>query len=97
MIIGRVIAVDSTHVKAYSQRSRDNKIGRSDPDARVGRGKRDFILGYRVQTACCARSEMPLAFAVAPMQRERQDLFQASPFDLGLLPLFQILAHPTTI
>ena len=36
VIIGRVIAVDSTHVKAYSQRSRDNKIGSSDPDARWG-------------------------------------------------------------
>jgi transposase len=66
VIMGRVVAVDSTHMEAYSQRGRDNKTGRSDPDARVGRGRRGFILGYRVHTACCAESEMPLAFQVAP-------------------------------
>ena len=59
VVKGEVVAVDSTHVKAYSQRSHDNRIGRSDPAARVGRGKRGFILGYRVHTACCADSEMP--------------------------------------
>jgi len=63
---GDVIAVDSTHVDAYSQRAPDNRTGKSDPEARVGRGKRGFILGYRVHTACCAESEMPLAFTVAP-------------------------------
>ena len=63
---GEVIAVESTHVDAYSQRAPDNRTGRSDPEARVGRGRRGFILGYRVHTACCAESEMPLAFTVAP-------------------------------
>ena len=63
---GKVVAVDSTHLLAYSQRSMDNQTGRSDPDARVGRGKRGFILGYRVHTACCADSELPLAYRVAP-------------------------------
>ena len=62
-IIGKVIAVDSTHLKAYSGRAMDNRTGRSDPDARVGRGRRGFILGYRVHTACCADSELPIAFA----------------------------------
>lgn len=66
VVKGKVVAVDSTHVQAYSQRSMDNRSGRSDPDARVGRGKRGFILGYRVHTACCADSELPLAFRVAP-------------------------------
>jgi len=65
-IIGKVLAVDSTHLKAYSGRAMDNGTGRSDPDARVGRGRRGFILGYRVHTACCADSELPLAFTVAP-------------------------------
>jgi transposase len=46
---GDIIAVDSTHVKAYSQRSKDNRTGRSDLEARVGRGNRGFILGYRVR------------------------------------------------
>jgi hypothetical protein len=54
-----VIAVDSTHVDAYSQRAPDNRTGRSDPEARVGRGKRGFILGYRVHTAYCARAVSP--------------------------------------
>jgi transposase len=49
---GEVVAVDSTHVHAYSQRNLDNRTGKSDPEARVGRGRRGFILGYRVHTAC---------------------------------------------
>jgi hypothetical protein len=65
-LIGRVLAVDSTHIEAYSGRAMDKRTGRSDPDARVGRGRRGFILGYRVHTACCADSELPLAFTVAP-------------------------------
>jgi len=73
---GEVVAVDSTHLEAYSQRSHDNKTGRSDPDARVGRGKRGFILGYRVHTACCAESEMPLAFTVAPCNENDKTYFK---------------------
>ena len=65
-MIGRVVAVDSTHIEAYSGRAMDNVSGRSDPDARVGRGRRGFILGYRVHTVCCADSELPIAFTVAP-------------------------------
>jgi transposase len=76
MVKGEIIAVDSTHVEAYSQRARDNKTGRSDPDARVGRGKRGFILGYRVHTACCASSEMPLAFTVAPCNMNDKSYFK---------------------
>jgi transposase len=63
---GEVVALDSTTIKAYSQRSFDNKSGKSDCEARVGRGRRGFILGYKVHTACCATSELPLAFNVEP-------------------------------
>jgi len=63
---GEVIAVDSTAVKAYSQRDLENKRGKSDREARVGRGRRGFTLGYKVHTACCATSELPLAFTVEP-------------------------------
>ena len=66
---GEVVAIDSTAVKAYSQRSLDNKSGKSDRQARVGRGRRGFILGYKVHTACCANSELPLAFTVEPCNR----------------------------
>ena len=65
-MIGRVVAVDSTHIEAYSGRAMDNVSGRSDPDARVGRGRRGLVLGYRVHTVCCADSELPIAFTVAP-------------------------------
>jgi len=47
---GNVIAVDSTHVDAYSQRAADNRTGRSDPEARVGRGKRGFARARRVSS-----------------------------------------------
>lgn len=66
---GEVVAVDSTAVKAYSQRSLDNKSGKSDHEARVGRGRRGFLLGYKVHTACCTSSELPLAFTVEPCNR----------------------------
>ncbi len=73
---GDVIAVDSTHVEAYSQRASDNRTGKSDPEARVGRGRRGFILGYRVHTACCVESEMPLAFTVAPCNENDKVYFK---------------------
>ena len=66
VMIGKVVAVDSTHIVAYSARAMDNASGRSDPDARVGRGRRGFVLGYRVHTVCCADSELPIAYTVAP-------------------------------
>jgi transposase len=71
-----VVAVDSTHVDAYSRRAPDNRTGKSDPEARVGRGKRGFTLGYRVHTACCAESEMPLAFTVAPCNENDKTYFR---------------------
>ena len=66
VVKGEVVAVDSTAVKAYSQRDLENKRGKSDLEARVGRGRRGFVLGYKVHTVCCATSELPLAFTVAP-------------------------------
>jgi len=76
VMIGRVVAVDSTHVVAYSGRAMDNRVGGSDPDARVGRGRRGFILGYRVHTVCCADSELPIAFTVAPCNENDKLYFE---------------------
>jgi len=73
---GEVVALDSTAVKAYSQRSLDNKTGKSDYDARVGRARRGFIRGYKVHTACCASSELPLAFMVEPCNRNDKCFIQ---------------------
>jgi len=30
------------------------------------RARRDFLLGYKVHTACCTSSELPIAFTVQP-------------------------------
>jgi IS5 family transposase len=87
IVKGDVVAVDSTHVHAYSQRASDNRTGRSDPEARVGRGRRGFILGYRVHTACCADSELPLAFTAAPCNMNDKTYFKpllAKVHDLGI-------------
>ena len=73
---GEVVALDSTAVKAYSQRSLDNRTGKSDREARVGRARRGFILGYKVHTACCASSELPLAFTVEPCNRNDKCFIQ---------------------
>jgi transposase len=66
VVKGEVVAVDGTAIKAFSQRSLDNKTGKSDNEARVGRGRRGFTLGYKVHAACCTGSELPLALTVAP-------------------------------
>jgi len=76
VMIGKVVAVDSTHVVACSGRAMDNRVGGSDPDARVGRGRRGFILGYRVHTVCCADSELPIAFTVAPCNENDKLYFE---------------------
>jgi transposase len=75
-LICKVVAVDSTHIEAYSGRAMDNHVGRSDPEARVGRGRRGFILGYRVHMICCADSELPIAFTVAPCNENDKVYFE---------------------
>ena len=71
---GEVVALDGTAIKAYSQRSLDNKTGKSDPEARVGRARRGFVLGYKVHMACCAGSELPFGFHGCALQHEREAL-----------------------
>jgi len=63
---GEIVAVDGTAIKAYSQRGLDNQTGKSDNEARVGKARRGFLLGYKVHATCCTCSELPLAFMVAP-------------------------------
>jgi len=66
---GRAVAIDSTAFEAYSTRDATNRLGRSDPDADVGRAGRTYILGYRVHLVCCAEGDVPLAFTVQPVSR----------------------------
>lgn len=77
VVKGEVVAVDSTAIKAYSQRDLENKSGKSDRDARVGRGRRGFILGYKVHTVCCTTSELPLAFLVEPCNQNEKVFYPA--------------------
>lgn len=66
VVKGDVVALNSTAIKAYSQRDLENKRGKSDVDARVGGGRRGFVLGYKVHTVSSTSSELPLAFTVEP-------------------------------
>jgi len=77
VVKGKVVALDSTAVKAYSQRSLDNKTGKSDGEARVGRGRRGFVLGYKVHATCCTSSELPLAFTVEPCNVNEKRCFHS--------------------
>jgi transposase len=94
ILIGKVLAVDSTHIVAYSGRAMDNASGRSDPDARVGRGRRGFILVYRVHTACCADSELPIAFTVAPCNENDKVYFEPLLERVHLVLELELQAHP---
>ena len=76
---GEVVALYSKAIKAYSRRSLDNRSGKSDREARVGRGMRGFLLGYKVHTACCTSSELPLVFTVQPCNMNEKLCFKPLP------------------
>jgi len=64
-IKGKVLALDSTFIKAYSRRNIDNRTGYSDPESRVGRAVKAKDLGYRLHLAVDVKSELPVAMVVA--------------------------------
>lgn len=71
------VAVDATALRAYSRRDPvDDQRGLSDPDARVGWTSRGWVLGYKLHWVCDADSEMPIAFQVAPANRNEKAFFQ---------------------
>jgi transposase len=63
-IKGKIIALDSTFIKAYSRRSLDNRTGYSDPESRIGRAVRAKDLGYRLHLAVDVKCELPIAMIV---------------------------------
>ena len=66
LIIGKVIVMDATFIKAYSRRDpHENSRGGSDPQARVGRNGKTFELGYKLHVAVDAKSELPIAVIAA--------------------------------
>lgn len=67
VISGETVALDATFVKAYSRRDpHNNRLGKSDPEARVGRNGKTYELGYKIHVAIDTKSELPLAVVVAP-------------------------------
>jgi transposase len=66
LISGETVVLDATFVKAYSRRDpHDNSRGKSDPEARVGRNGKTYMLGYKLHLATDAKSELPLAVIAA--------------------------------
>ena len=66
-IKGLKVVLDSKPLEARCRRDPENPSrGLLDAEARLGRGVRGLIMGYRVHLACDGEAEMPLAYTVAP-------------------------------
>jgi len=72
--VGEADAVlDASFIKAWSTRHPEsNKVGFSDPDARVGRNGRGFDLGYKLHTSVEPRRIQPLASVLAPANEKEK-------------------------
>ena len=64
--IGRVVAVDSTLIKAYSRSYKDSEP--SDPDAKWGYDPNNegWVFGYKLHLAVDVELELPVAFTLTP-------------------------------
>jgi len=71
---GEVVALDSTAIKAYSQRSLDNRSGKSDRDARVERGRRGLEQAFI--HACLSFSAM-LTVALTAVRQRKPNLIRS--------------------
>jgi len=59
--------LDAAFVKAWSIRDPEsNRVGFSDPDARVGRNDRGYDLGYKLHTSIEPKRILPMACLMAP-------------------------------
>jgi len=69
---------DAFPVEAWSRRDPENpSIGLSDPEARVGRGRRRaFFLGYKTHCGGDWNSEMPTAYLVRPANENEKRHFK---------------------
>jgi transposase len=74
-IKGLKLVLDSKPLEARCRRDPKNPSrGWLDEEARLGRGVRGLIMGYKVHLAWDGEAEMPLAFKVATCQREREEI-----------------------
>ena len=82
LVKGRHIAIDSTHIKAWSQRkSKDKKsplfkFAKNCTFARLGMTPKGFMLCYRVQTATLTKSGIPVAVKVFPGNTNDKKAFE---------------------
>jgi hypothetical protein len=57
---------------------KNESVGLSDPEARVGRGKRrQFFLGYKVHNGCDWNGEFPTAYTVRSTNENEKPHFKA--------------------
>ena len=72
MVTGRHLAIDSTFIKAWSDRkstdkkSPEFKIAKNCNFARVGKVKGSYDVGYRVHAATVTKSKVPVALLIVP-------------------------------
>lgn len=70
LLQGRILAIDSTFVKARSTRKGEVKpdflLGKSCDFAKVGRTRQGFQLGYKLQLGVMTRHEIPVAAEIFP-------------------------------
>ena len=65
--------LDASFVKAWSIRDPEsNRVGFSDPDARVGRNGRGFDLGYKLHASVEPKRILPLACLMAPANQNEK-------------------------
>jgi hypothetical protein len=65
--------LDASFIKAWSIRDPEfNRVGFSDPDARVGRNGRGFDLGYKLHTSVEPKRILPLACLMAPANQNEK-------------------------
>ena len=76
------LAVDSTHVKAWSQRKSKDKTtdeykeAKNCDFARLGMTPKGFMLCYRVHVATLTKSEIPVAIHIVPGNRHDRSIFE---------------------
>ena len=76
------LAIDSTHVKAWSQRkSKDKKTdefkyAKNCDFARLGMTPKGFMLCYRVHVATVTKSEIPVAVHIVPGNEHDRSIFE---------------------
>jgi hypothetical protein len=82
MVTGRHLAIDSTHIRAWSKRKSKDK---NDPDyklakncnfARLGMTPKGFMPGYRVHVVTVTKSEIPVAIKIFPGNIHDRKAFQ---------------------